>query len=59
MAEKKKIANKGEKKATIKKSIDWDSMPEKDIVIILKGAEKKCGKPVAKTLVEKGLAQLK
>lgn len=59
MANKNKISNKGEKKAIVKKAIDWDSLPEKDIVIILKGKETKAGKPTAKILIEKGLAELK
>lgn len=59
MAEKKKLSNKGEKKATAKKAIDWNALPDKDITIILKGKETKAGKPTAKILVEKGLAELK
>lgn len=59
MAEKKKISNKGEKKTVAKKAIDWDSLPEKDITIIFKGKETKCGKPSAKALIEKGIAELK
>ena len=58
MAEKKKISNKGEKKAAATKKIDWDSIPEKNVAIIHKGKQKTCGKPSAKALVEKGLAKL-
>jgi len=65
MAEKKKISNKSEKATTEKKAsakrkvIDWDSIPEKGVVIILNGKEIKCGKPSAKILVEAGKAKLK
>lgn len=56
---KGKTSNKEEKvKPSVIKSIDWDSMPEKDITLVFKGKERKCGKPSAKLLVEQGLATL-
>lgn len=57
---KNKGSNKGEKAApSVNKAINWDALPEKDITIIHNGKEKKCGKPTAKLLVNKGLAKLK
>lgn len=56
---KSKGSNKGEKAApSSNKAINWDALPEKDITIILDGKEKKCGKPSAKILVDKGIAKL-
>lgn len=62
MGSKKKLNNKSDKGFTPKeapKSIDWSKQPEKDVVIVLKGKEVKCGKPSAIILVEAGKAKLK
>lgn len=70
MAEKKTLANKGEKKPTTKKapakkSIDWDSLPEMVVIVgkggkhLEKGKEYNITKETAKVLVEKGVADLK
>jgi len=70
MAEKKTLANKAEKKpvakkATAKKTIDWDSMPEMVVIVgkggkhLEKGREYNVTKETAKVLVEKGVADLK
>jgi len=61
MGEKKKISNKGEKKA---ESIDWDSITEPVNIIGLSGNHLKNGqeykvtKEIAKILVTKGRAKL-
>lgn len=56
---KNKGSNKGEKAApSVNKAINWDALPEKDIAIMHDGKLKKCGKPSAKLLVNKGLATL-
>lgn len=56
---KNKGSNKGEKATpSVNKLINWDALPEKDVSIIHDGKLKKCGKPTAKLLVEKGVAKL-
>jgi len=61
MGEKKKISNKGEKKA---QSIDWDSITEPVTIIgvngnhLKSGQEYKVTKEIAKLLVKKGNAKL-
>ena len=70
MAEKTKIENKAEKKATAKKatakkSIDWQSIPDTVVIIsksdkhMKKGQEYTISKKTAEILVGKGLADLK
>ncbi|NRA78946.1 MAG: hypothetical protein HRU18_12110 [Pseudoalteromonas sp.] len=70
MAEKKILSNKAEKKpiakkASAKKSIDWDSMPEMVVIVgkggkhLEKGREYNVTKETAKVLVEKGVADCK
>lgn len=65
MAEKKKIENKSEKAAPKAKSIDWAKLPNKVIVIALKGSglvegkEYPATKGTAKILVERKKATLK
>lgn len=70
MAEKKQIQNKAEKKptakkATPKKSIDWDSLGDSLVIVgkggkhLVKGQEYTVTKETGKILVEKGVADLK
>ena len=63
MTEKKKTANKGEKKATVKKT-DWAKLPEQLKIEGVSGSNLKKGntyevtKATAKLLVDKGTAKL-
>lgn len=70
MADKKKIENKAEKKPTakkapVKKSIDWNSLPDSVVIIgksgkhLAKGKEYTVTIETAKLLVNKGVADLK